>query len=178
MSFRPLDHVDPKAPHKPSAQRQLRMLNTPMMLWVERTLPYRLLWWRIVPRIFRLTGGRVPRKVPVPVTLLETKDARNGRPHRRAVIYFHDGEKVTVIATKAGLPEDPFWYQNALADPDVRVSGRPFRAQSVQDEAEQSRLWALAGSYFPPFESMRALAAQNGRQMPILQLTPIESAGA
>jgi deazaflavin-dependent oxidoreductase (nitroreductase family) len=172
-THRPLAHVDPEAPHGPITRAQLRLLSTRFMLRFERTLVWRTLWWRVVPRIMCLTGGR-PGRMPVPTVLLETRDARNGRPHRRALFYFHDGEKVTVIATKGGLPEDPFWYQNALADPDVRLGDEPFRAQPVDDEAERARLWALADRHFPPFAAYRALAARWGREIPILQLLPRE----
>jgi deazaflavin-dependent oxidoreductase (nitroreductase family) len=171
---RPLAHVDPEAPHGPITRAQLRLLGTRCMLWFERTLVYRTLWWRLMPRIMRLTGGRLPGKVPLPTVLLETKDPRNGRPHSRVLFYFHDAEKVTVIATNAGLPQDPFWYQNALADPDVRLNGEPFRAQPVDAEAERTRLWTLADRHFPPFAAMRAQAARSGRQMPILQLLPLQ----
>jgi deazaflavin-dependent oxidoreductase (nitroreductase family) len=169
---RPLAYVDPEAPHGPITRAQLRLLSTPLVLWFERTLAWRTLWWRVVPQIMRVTGGRFPRNMPLPTVLLETKDARNGRPHRRVLFYFHDAEKVTVIATKGGLPQDPFWYQNALADPDVRLGGEPFRAQPVEGEAERARLWTLADRYFPPFAAYRALAARSGRQIPILQLLP------
>ena len=173
MTFhRALAHVDPEAPHGPITRAQIRLLSTRFMLWFERTPVWRTLGWRLIPRIMRLTGGRLPRNMPLPTVLMETKDPRNGRPHRRVLFYFHDAEKVTIIATKGGLPHDPFWYQNALADPDVRLGGEPFRAQPVDAEAERTRLWALAGRYFPPFAAMRALAARSGRQIPMLQLLP------
>jgi deazaflavin-dependent oxidoreductase (nitroreductase family) len=172
MTVRPLAHVDPEAGHGPVTRAQIALVGTRPMLWFERTAVYRLVWWRLVPRIMRLTGGRLPGRVPLPTLLIETTDARNGQPHRRALFYFHDAENVTLIATKAGLPEDPFWYQNALAEPDVRLNGRPFRAQPVEDEAELARLWSLAERHFAPFAAMRAQAARAGRRMPILQLSP------
>ena len=141
------------------------------MLWFERTGAWRLIGWRLTPRLVRLSGGRLAAKMPLPAAVLETKDARNGRPHRRMVFYFHDDDAVTIVATKAGLPQDPFWYENALADPDVRLAGQPFRAQPVRDQSDQARLWTLADRYFPPFAAYRALAARAGRAIPILQLT-------
>jgi hypothetical protein len=78
---------------------------------------------------------------------------------------------VTLIATTGGLARDPHWYENAVASPDVRFAGEPFRAQPVDADAERNRLWALADRHFPPFAAYRALAARSGRQIPILQLT-------
>ena len=95
----------------------LRLLGTRPVLWFERTPIWRILWWRLVPRLWRLTGGRLGGNAPLPTGLLETRDTRNGRPHRRVLFYFHDGDRVTLIATKGGLPQDPYWYDNALASP-------------------------------------------------------------
>jgi hypothetical protein len=88
------------------------------------------------------------------------------------LFYFHDGNAVTLIATTAGLTRDPYWYDNALASPEVRFAGEPFRADPADAEAERDRLSALADRYFPPFAAYRARAARNDRAIPILQLTP------
>src|SRR4051794_11162691 len=160
---RPLPRVDPAAPRRGLLRMSIRLLGTRPMLWFERTPIYRLVWWRIVPRVWRLTGGRLGANAPLPTGLLETTDQRNGRPHRRVLFYSHDENKVTLIATKAGLPQTPYWYETALAAPAVRFAGQAFRAQTVDAEGERDRLWALADRYFPPFAAMRARAARTGR---------------
>jgi deazaflavin-dependent oxidoreductase (nitroreductase family) len=169
---RPLAHVDPEAARGAHLRAAIRVLGTRPMLWFERTPIWRILWWRLVPRLWRLTGGRLGGDAPLPTGLLETTDTRNGRPHRRVLFYFHDRDRVTLIATKGGLPQDPHWYENALASPHVRFAGEPFRAERVDAGAERDRLWALADRCFPPFAAYRALAARTGREIPILQLTP------
>src|SRR5437764_239380 len=116
----------------------VRLAGSRLMLWFESTLAWRIFGWRLVPRLVRLTGGRLSLIPAVRTALLETKDARNGRPHRRVVIYFHDGERVTIIPSKGGLPEDPFWYENAMAEPNVVFGGQSFRAELVLDEAQQA----------------------------------------
>ena len=150
----------------------IRLLGTRPVLRFERTLIWRILWWRLVPRLWRLTGGRLGGKAPMPTGLLETRDTRNGRPHRRVLFYFHDEDKVTLIATKGGLPEDPYWYENALASPEVRFGAMTFHAEPVDAREERDRLWALADRYFPPFAAYRASAARTNREIPILQLIP------
>src|SRR2546423_4792143 len=100
LSFRALSPVDPEAPHGPITRAQIRLLSTRSMLWFERTLVWRILWWRLVPRIMRLTGGTLSGKPPLPRALLETKDARNGRPHRRGGFYFPHAEKATSIPSQ------------------------------------------------------------------------------
>jgi hypothetical protein len=120
----------------------------------------------------RLTGGRFARLIPVPVGVIETRNPNNNRPHRRVVIYFHDGDRIIVIPSKSGLPDDPYWYLNALADPDVRFESEPFRAEPVEDETSKTRIWHLAQQFYPPNITYRKRAAKTGRVIPILQLVP------
>ena len=171
MSYqRALPHVDPEADQGPLRRGFLRLASTKAVVVLEAALPARLTVWRLAPLLMRLTGGRFAWLVPVPVGLIETRDLRNGRLHRRVVIYFHDGDRVTVIPSKSGLPDDPFWYQNALADPHVLFEAEAFVAEPVRDEASRARLWRLADRFYPPGVTYRRRAAQSGRTIPLLQL--------
>lgn len=171
-SQRTLLYVDPEAPQTPLRRMMLRLMSTRAMVALEGGLPFQLIAWRIVPVLMRLTGGRFAGLLPFPVGVIETRDARNGNRHRRMAVYFHDGERVIVIPSKAGLPDDPFWYQNALKDPAVIFESQPFHAKAVTDEATKERLWALADRFYPPCVTYRERAARTGRTIPILQLTP------
>lgn len=88
------------------------------------------------------------------------------------MIYFHDGEAVTIVASQAGYPGNPSWYHNARANPDVLLGGQPYRAHVVVDDAERARLWELADLVFPAFAQYRVDAGRHGRTIPILQLLP------
>lgn len=119
----------------------------------------------------RLTRGRLGLGLTMPTALLETTGARSGARRRNAVIYFNDGEKATIVASKMGLPENPAWFHNLLADPDVRFGGVAMRATVVRDEDERRRLWALADNVFAPYAAYRREAARAGREIPIVQLS-------
>jgi deazaflavin-dependent oxidoreductase (nitroreductase family) len=108
----------------------------------------------------------------LPTALLETRGARTGLVRRNAVIYFHDGERVTIIASQAGRPDNPSWFYNVSANPDVLLGGQRFRAEVIEDEAARVRLWGLADQVFPAFASYRDSAALAGRSIPIIQLVP------
>jgi deazaflavin-dependent oxidoreductase (nitroreductase family) len=128
--------------------------------------------WRIDPVLLRLTRGRLGLGLMLPTALLETRGARTGLPRSNGVIYFHDGERATIIASKIGLPENPGWFYNARANPDVVLGGQPFRAEVVSDPEARERLWALADRVFPPYAIYRERAARTGRTIPIVQLIP------
>ncbi len=123
----------------------------------------------------RLTRGRLGLGLTMPTALLETTGARSGAHRRNAVIYFNDGEKVTIVASKMGLPENPAWFHNLLADPEVSFGGVPMRATVVSDEGERRRLWALADNVFAPYAAYRREAARAGREIPIVQLSRTRS---
>lgn len=161
-------------PVEPTGLRRLilRLLSSPPMAATERSLPFRLVVWRLAPRLMRLTGGRLAALLPFPAAVIETRDLRNGRPHRRIVIYFNDGDSVIVVPSRGGGPRDPFWLENAVADPAVRLGHDPYRAALVTDESEQARLWELAERFYPPYATYRAHAARSGRRIPLLELRP------
>jgi deazaflavin-dependent oxidoreductase (nitroreductase family) len=167
---RTLPYVDPRAPHGRLHRAFVNAVSARFVRWLSRTVVWRNTVWRIDPHLLRLTGGRISTGLLLPTALLETRGARTGRPRRYAVIYFHDGERVTVIASQAGRPENPSWFYNACSTPDVLLGGQPFRVQVVDDEAAQTRLWELADRVLPAFADYREDAARSGRTIPILQL--------
>src|SRR5215217_7348769 len=114
------------------------------MGWLSRTVV-----WKIDPVLLRLTRGHVGMGMLLPTALLETRGARTGLPRRNGVIYFHDGERVTIIASKLGLPQHPSWFHNLRVDPNVKLGGQRFDAEVIVDEAERARLWDLADRVFP-----------------------------
>jgi deazaflavin-dependent oxidoreductase (nitroreductase family) len=126
--------------------------------------------WKLDPHLMRLTRGRLGMGLFLPTALLETRGARSGAVRRNVVIYFHDGEKVTIVASKLGLPQHPAWFHNLRADPDVTFGGIAMRATIVTDEIERRRLWSLADRVFAPYAAYRREAAEAGRTIPIVQL--------
>ena len=110
----------------------------------------------------------------LPTALLETRGAKSGAMRRNAVIYFHDGDRVTIVASKAGHVRHPAWFHNLRTHPEVTFGGIPMRATVVGDEAERQRLWALADRVFAPYAAYRRDAANANRTIPIIQLTAHE----
>lgn len=162
-----LPYVDPSAPRGPLYRAYVSFIGTRMAAWLSPRVV-----WKVDPYLMRLTGGRVGMGLMLPTALLETHGARTGRVRRNAVIYFHDGERVTIIASKLGLPEHPSWLHNARANPDVVLGGQALRVEVVDDQASRTRLWELAECVFPPYAAYRDRAARVGRTIPILQLVP------
>jgi len=131
--------------------------------------------WKVDPWLMRVTGGRIGMGLMMPTALLETRGARSGEMRRNAVIYFHDGDRVTIVASKLGQPRNPAWFHNLQAHSDVIFGGVPMRATVVGDEAERRRLWQLADRVFAPYAAYRREAAKANRTIPIVQLTAVST---
>jgi deazaflavin-dependent oxidoreductase (nitroreductase family) len=162
-----LRYVDPNKRRGRLYHAVCRFSLTRLGRWISRHLA-----WKLDPYLLRLTGGRLSSSGPLASALLETRGARTGQVRRTATLYFHDGDRITIIASKMGLETHPSWYHNIRVHPDVLYGGRPFRAEVVEDEAERQRIWALADRVFPPFADYRRLAGRSGREIPIVQLIP------
>jgi deazaflavin-dependent oxidoreductase (nitroreductase family) len=162
-----LRRVDPQTPRGSIYRTWAKLVASPFGFWLSRHIG-----WKVDPYLLRLTGGRLGTGLVIPTALLETRGARSGRTRRNGVIYFHDGERVTLVASKAGAAEHPSWFHNACANRDVKLNDQPFRIEIVETEAERARLWDLANRVFPPFAAYRENAARSGRTIPILQLIP------
>jgi deazaflavin-dependent oxidoreductase (nitroreductase family) len=165
-----LRYVDPNSRRGLLYRLWAKLVASPLGLWLSRHIG-----WKVDPYLLPLTRGRIGTGLVIPTALLETRGVRSGQTRRNGVIYFHDGERVTLVASKAGAPAHPSWFYNARANPDVKLNDQPFRVEVIEGEAERARLWDLADRVFPPFADYRENAARSGRTIPILQLTPVEN---
>ncbi len=165
-----LRYVDPTLPPGVFARGYAALAATRFARFISRHIN-----WKIDPLLLRATGGRLATTLVFPTALLETRGARSGQRRRNSIIYFHDGDRVMIVASNAGSSRHPAWYHNLRAHSEVTFGGMPMLATVVDDEAERERLWVLADRVFPAFASYRRDAAKVNRTIPIVQLTPRES---
>jgi deazaflavin-dependent oxidoreductase (nitroreductase family) len=161
-----LKYVDPTRPPGLFSRAYAALANTRL----GRFLSVHVVW-KVDPYLMRATRGRLGMGLVMPTALLETRGARSGVVRRNVVVYFHDGDRVTIVASKLGLASHPAWFHNLLAHPEVTFGGIPMQAIVVEDEAERRRLWALADNVFAPYAAYRREAARANRTIPIVQLT-------
>lgn len=162
-----LKRVDPHRRRGPIYRAYAAFVGSPVGALVSTKVA-----WKVDPHLMKLTRSRFGMGMLLPTALLETRGARSGRPRRNAVIYFHDGQRATIIASKLGAPKHPAWYHNLVSEPEVTFGGVPMRAEVVEDPTERHRLWTLADRVYPPYERYRRDADRVGRTIPIVQLIP------
>ena len=165
-----LRYVDPTRPPGAFARLYAALAATRPAKFISRHVN-----WKLDPILLRLTRGRVASTVVFPTALLETTGARSSTGRRNAVIYFHDQERVTIVASNAGAARHPAWYHNLRVHPDVTLGGIAMVASVVVDPSERERLWLLSDRVFPAFARYLDDAAKIGRIIPVVQLTPRQS---
>jgi deazaflavin-dependent oxidoreductase (nitroreductase family) len=162
----PLKYVDPNRPRSLLSRAYAAFSSTRPGRFISAKIV-----WKLDPYLLRATRGHLGMGLVLPTALLETRGAKSGAVRRNAVIYFHDDDRVTIIASKAGDEKHPAWFHNLLAYPDVRFGNISMRAAVVSDEAECDRIWKLADRVFAPYATYRREAAKSDRTIPIVQLT-------
>ena len=122
---------------------------------------------------FRANDGKVGGPFEgATMLLLHTKGAKSGLPRVNPLVYLPDGGRYVVIASKGGAPEDPQWYRNLLADPNVEIEVGtrrfPVRA-TVITGPERDELYARQVERRPAFAEYEK---RTTRTIPVIALEP------
>ena len=129
---------------------------------------------RIDPFLMRATRGRIRISFTAPTILLTHIGAKSGKRRTTPLLYFTEGDKVVLIASKGGAPQNPAWYHNVKAHPEVEAStdGRPERYVAREAEGdERERLWKLATKLYSGYEGYQA---RTNRRVPVIVLEPAQ----
>jgi deazaflavin-dependent oxidoreductase (nitroreductase family) len=129
-------------------------------------------WNKQVIEEFRANGGVVGGMFEgSPMVIVHTKGAKTGAERLNPLVPLIDGDRLYVIASKAGAPDNPDWYYNLKANPQVSVEQLTdtFTATAVEidDEAERSRLYDLQASRFDSFNDYKKMTS---RRIPVVEL--------
>jgi len=112
--------------------------------------------------LFRRTGGRLGShwrigagfRNPVPICLVEHTGRKTGLPRTTPLVYLRDGDRVVVVASQAGRPENPMWFLNVAANPEV---------------VERAVLWPKLVDLYPDYDSYQSW---TDRVIPVVVLEP------
>ncbi len=102
-----------------------------------------------------------------PTLILTTRGRRTGEQRRTALIYGQDGDEYLIVASKAGADQDPWWYLNLLAAPEVEVQVVADKFTAIARPAsadEKPRLWGIMVGIWAAYERYRA---KTKREIPV-----------
>ena len=120
---------------------------------------------------YRANGGAVGGPFAgETLILLHHIGAKSGIERVSPLAYVADGDRMFVVASKAGLPENPAWFYNLLAHPDVTVElgteTFPVRAVVITG-AERDEIYARNAVVRPQFADYQANVE---RVIPVVEL--------
>ena len=115
------------------------------------------------------------------LVIVHSTGAKTGRPHEFPVMGLPDGHDARLIAaSKGGAPDNPAWFHNLLAHPDVEVEmPDPSAANGIRTVAmraerlhgmERDEAWERFKQASSGFASYEPKAAP--RIIPVFRLTP------
>jgi deazaflavin-dependent oxidoreductase (nitroreductase family) len=111
-----------------------------------------------------------------PIVLLHTVGARSGKPRTNIMMHLADGERYLVFASNAGADDNPAWYWNLKANPDVSIEVGDdivdVHATELQG-AERDDKYALQAERYPGFAEYQRMTS---RTIPVVALTPTGAA--
>ena len=108
-----------------------------------------------------------------PVLILTTIGAKSGQPREAVITFSRDGDDYVVVGSKSGEPEDPAWFTNLRANPDVTVEadGKKFPARAtVAEGADRDALWERHVAEHAQFGDY---PSKTTRVIPIARLHPL-----
>jgi len=120
----------------------------------------------------KITSGPMAGRT---LLVLTTTGAKTGQERVTVVTYTRDADAYVVAASKSGMPTNPSWYANLVANPTVtiEVEGRTIEAKAVVAEgADRDELWDRHVALHPEFASYPEKT--GGRVIPMVRLVPIK----
>ncbi len=111
-----------------------------------------------------------------PPLLLTTLGAVTGRKRTVVLPYFSVEDRLCVVGSRGGLPNDPYWARNLRSNPRswIRLDGKLQRvcAEFAQDE-EWKDLWGKIAERSPIYLEYQR-RAEPYRQIPVIILRPTQ----
>jgi len=126
--------------------------------------------------LLKLSGGRFPRRVlgmqPVELVTIGRKSGERRPTLLTAPICEED--RIVLVASKGGYQDDPQWYKNLAANPDVEINvagrTRAMRARTATPE-EKAALWPTAVAAYKGYAGYQR---NTDRDIPVVICEPAE----
>lgn len=132
-----------------------RGLNSPQTNTIIKWMSRAQTW------IYRKTDGRLGGTFlqGAPVALLTTIGRKTGEPRVSPLLYWREGNRIVLIASKGGSASNPMWYLNLKANPKVSVQIRDevlhLTARDATEE-ERAHYWPKMAAMYTSFDDYQS----------------------
>jgi F420H(2)-dependent quinone reductase len=128
--------------------------------------------------LYRLTGGAIGgRMKTMGFLLLTTIGRKSGQPRTVPLAFLRDGSDYVIIASNAGLPQNPAWFLNLKSHSEATIQ---VKRQHIQVKAEMANpekrreLWARLMKVAPGYGRYQK---RTPREIPVVILHPLDGSG-
>jgi deazaflavin-dependent oxidoreductase (nitroreductase family) len=127
-------------------------------------------WNTTIIEQFRAQGGKGVAQFGDALLLLHHTGARTGIVRVNPVAYYDDGDRLVIVASKAGASQNPDWFFNLRANPDTTIeigseTVEVGAAEITGDDYEQT--WTRVTAAMPGFADYQTKTA---RRIPLVAL--------
>ena len=119
------------------------------------------------------TEGKTLLDTGLPVIIVTNTGRRTGAVRKTPLMRAVDGKNYILVASRGGAPNNPVWYYNLKAEPNVEIRDgaevHSMRVREISDAAEKQRLWDIAVAAYPPYQEYQD---KTDRQIPVFIAEP------
>jgi F420H(2)-dependent quinone reductase len=147
------------------------------MTLVGEYVPSKAQWVRDQVEAFEASNGQEAntlRDTGDPIVVITSVGAKSGNLRKNPVMRVERDGVYVAIASKGGADDQPEWYYNFLAHPEVELQDgavlKTYRVELVDGE-ERADLWKLAVDTWSTYGEYQK---KTDRQIPVFKLTPVD----
>ncbi len=122
--------------------------------------------------LYRLSRGKLGTTMRgQPVILVTTQGRKSGAARTVPLVPLREGAQLHVVASMAGAPNNPGWYHNLKANPEIEVQvGRErwHARAAVLPDVERSQVWSRVAAAMPNFAEYQQ---KTTRVIPVVRLS-------
>jgi len=147
------------------------------MTLVGEYVPSKAQWVRDQVEQFEASNGQEANTLrggDDPIVVITSVGAKSGNLRKNPVMRVERDGIYVAIASKGGADDQPEWYYNFLAHPEVELQDgavkKTYRVELVEGE-ERADLWQLAVDTWSTYAEYQK---KTDREIPVFKLTPID----
>ena len=136
-------------------------------------------WVREQVEQYEATGGAEANTLPGhpewPIVVITSRGHRSGKLRKNPVMRVEKDGVYAAVASKGGAPDNPEWYYNFLASPEVDLQDGPEPRSYVARVAEgdeRAEWWERAVAVYAPYAEYQE---NTDREIPVFILEPADN---
>jgi len=140
-------------------------------------VPSKAGWVREQVEKFEASNGaeaNTLRDTGYPIVVITSVGAKSGHLRKNPVMRVERDGNYVAIASKGGAPDQPEWYFNFLANPEVELQDGPvkrsYKARLLEGE-ERAEWWQYAVDTWPTYASYQS---KTDREIPVFLLEQVD----